>query len=198
MESQACLNGLALVPGPELEYTGRADNRVFLENGDGFHDYSCPGVIACIGLLVGGWRMALADASNEAPTAWSENSQGLVIPVLLAWLAGWPARSTPPSVTAPFDQAMTFLDGPDETTSGTGARYRQALTESARTWEMRISRQLPLKPNCRWPHLTATWTNSQTCSGSSPRHKASDPKGSAGSLRLTEMQRPIERPLRLW
>ena len=127
--------GLALVAGPQVGYTGDADDRVFLEKGDGFIDYSGPFLIGCIRLLVGLWRTALADAKKESVTAWDGNIQGLVILVLLAWSTGWPAISPPTRIAALLEETFAHFDGPDDGGSHTGTRFRQAMSDSMSSWE---------------------------------------------------------------
>ena len=115
-------------PGPFVGGTGRKDDTPFLETGEGFNDAASNATTLCARLLIGDWEGALDKAKSEPPLGWSsgDNTQALVIPVLLSWFAGWPGAQLGPNLAELMNQTMLRADEWEEKQPRTSARLRAA------------------------------------------------------------------------
>ncbi len=124
------------LPGPFVGGTGREDDTPFLESGEGFNDAASNATTMCARLLAGDWEGALEKAKGEPPLGWSsgDNTQALVIPVLMSWFAGWPDAELGPHLAELMKQTLIRADEWDEKEPRTSARLRAALAEAIRLW----------------------------------------------------------------
>lgn len=129
--------GTPLVQGPEIGFTGRDEDRPFLEEGDRFDDAASEGMTACAQLLAGDWRGAFEKAREEPVRDWSSgyDTQGFVLPVLLAWLAGRPENPSPPNLAVLLDESLQRLDMREEPEPRTSRRFGRALAEAMAEWQ---------------------------------------------------------------
>jgi hypothetical protein len=77
-----------------------------------FGDPVGPCIPVCAAWLAGDWRRTLAAAAKQPALGWSsgDNAQALVLPMVMAWFAGWPARELPEHLSAAFAEAVKRID----------------------------------------------------------------------------------------
>jgi hypothetical protein len=96
-------------------------------------------VAACASLLAGDLTGALEIAQGELVLGWSstENTQPLVLPVLFAWLAGWPGQPLTVTLAGMFELALKRCN---DRRSGeviqTGARFKETLVRIVPGWKL--------------------------------------------------------------
>lgn len=126
-----------LVAGPEIGGFGPADDAPFLEPGDAFDGVASEVMTVVCRLLAGDWHGAFAMAKRNEPLGGSSegNVQAVVLPVMLAWQAGWPKRSLPTNLAALLDEALRGADNRDEPEPRTSVRLREALAYALPSWQ---------------------------------------------------------------
>jgi len=117
----------------------RADE-VFLAPDDDFYSQDRRIVAACARLLAGDLTGVLETAKREPVLGWSsdETTQPLVLPVLFAWLAGWPGRPLPATLAGMFEDALQRCNeqGGEGEETRTEARFRETLARAVPAWNV--------------------------------------------------------------
>jgi hypothetical protein len=126
----------------------RADE-VFLGPDDRVYSQDRRVVAACAGLLAGDLTGVLETAKGEPVLGWSSeaNTQPLVLPVLFAWLAGWPGRPLSVTLAGMFESALQRCHeqrGGEEEVR-TDARFQEALAQIVPAWKVTREKRQALK-----------------------------------------------------
>lgn len=135
--TRACDETGGLIPGPFVDGGGSGDQVLFLQDGDSFTSGPMDGTIACALMLTGNWQEALKMARDDGFPDWvgATTPRSFILPVIMAWLVGWPERSMPASVAASLQEALDLFDNPQEPEERVSRRLRCALEEVVPTWK---------------------------------------------------------------
>jgi hypothetical protein len=88
-------------------------------------------------MLAGSWRQAFKMARDDGYADWvgATTPRSFILPVIMAWLVGWPERPMPASVAASLQEALDLFDNPQEPEERVSRRLRCALEEVVPTWK---------------------------------------------------------------
>jgi hypothetical protein len=117
--TRACDQTAGLIPGPFVDGGTGGDQVLFLGDGDQFTSGPANATTACALMLAGSWRQALKMDHDDEFFDWADDTtpRTFVLPVMMAWLVGWPERPMPASTAALLEAA---LDTGSMRTSRTG------------------------------------------------------------------------------
>lgn len=126
-----------LIPGPWVGGGMRGDQVLFLQDGDCFTSGATDGTTACALMLAGDWRKTFEMAREDGYPDWvgQMTARAFILPVILAWLAGWPEHPTPANTAALLDAALDLFDVPEDPEPQVSRRLRSALAEVVPTWK---------------------------------------------------------------
>lgn len=121
---------------PEITGRGIDEAKLLLEPGDRQNTKVSRCLIAYAQLLAGDWQTALEKAKKEPSLGWSSrtNTQAVVVPVLMAWVAGWPEQALQSNFAELFGEALEHGEAWSQSESRTRIRLREALAEVVPTW----------------------------------------------------------------
>lgn len=126
-----------LIPGPWVGGDMRGDQVLFLQDGDSFTSGATNGTIACALMLAGDWRKTFKMAREDGYPDWvgQMTARAFILPVILAWLAGWPEHPPPANTAALLNVALDLFDVPEEPEPRVSRRLRSALAEVVPSWK---------------------------------------------------------------
>jgi hypothetical protein len=135
--TRACDETGGLIPGPWVDGGTGGDRVLFLGDGDQFTSGPANATTACALMLAGNWREAFKLARDDEFFDWAGTTtpQTFVLPVMMAWLVGWPEGPMPASIAALLEAALDPFDDPREPAERVSRRLRRALEEVVPTWE---------------------------------------------------------------
>jgi hypothetical protein len=118
--TRACDQTAGLIPGPFVDGGGSGDQVLFLGDGDQFTSGPANATTACALMLAGHWRQAFKMARDEGFLDWvgATTPRSFILPVIMAWLVGWPERPMPASTAALLEAALDLFDNPRSLRSG--------------------------------------------------------------------------------
>ncbi|MCP5523250.1 MAG: hypothetical protein H7A46_17075 [Verrucomicrobiales bacterium] len=134
---RACDPNGGHIPGPFVDGGTGGDQVLFLRDGDHFTSGPTDGTTACALMLAGNWRQAMKMARDDGYPDWlgATTARAFILPVIMAWLVGWPERHMPAGVSTSLQEALARFDDPNETEERVSRRLRCALEEVVPTWK---------------------------------------------------------------
>jgi hypothetical protein len=135
--TRSCDETAGLIPGPLVDGGGSGDQVLFVQDGDSFSSGPAEATTACALMLAGNWRQALKMALDDECPDWvgATTARSFIVPVIMAWLVGWPERPMPSSTAAALEAALGLFDHPNELDQRVSRRLRSALEEVVPTWK---------------------------------------------------------------
>ncbi|MBM3880087.1 MAG: hypothetical protein FJ387_10265 [Verrucomicrobia bacterium] len=135
--TRSCDQAGGLLPGPLVDGGGSGEEVLFLEDGDCFTSGPTAGTEALAQFLAGDWRKPFKTAREDTSADWmgASTPRTFILPVIVAWLAGWPKRTAPVNVAALLDAALALFDLPDEPGPSIAQSVRSALEEVVPAWK---------------------------------------------------------------
>jgi hypothetical protein len=135
--ARACDQTAGLIPGPFVDGGTGGDQVLFLGDGDQFTSGPANATTACALMLAGNWRQAFKMARDDGFPDWvgATTARSFILPVIMAWLVGWPERPMPASVAASLQEALDLFDNPQEPEERVSRRLRCALEAVVPTWK---------------------------------------------------------------
>ncbi|HOY57603.1 MAG TPA: hypothetical protein PK640_05630 [Verrucomicrobiota bacterium] len=135
--TRACDETGGLIPGPLVCGGMGGDQVLFLEDGDCFASGPTNGTDALALMLTGDWRKTFKMAREDGYPDWvgQMTARAFILPVIMAWLVGWPEHPAPASTASLLDAALDRFDVPEEPEQQVSRRLRSALAEVVPTWK---------------------------------------------------------------
>lgn len=135
--TRACDETGGSIPGPLVGGGGNDQAVLFKEEGDCYTSGPTDGTAALARMLAGDWRTAFRMACDDPFGDWMGTSTArmFILPVMLAWLTGWPEREPSANVAELLNHALALFDVPDRSGSSISQRVRAALTEAMPSWK---------------------------------------------------------------
>ncbi len=135
--TQACDEIGGFIPGPLVDGSSGGEEALFLQDGDGFTSGPMDGTIVCALVLAGDGRRAFKVARDDFSSDWlgATTAWTVMLPIMMAWLVGWPEHPTPPHITTLLDEALELFDDPAQPEGHLNRRLRLALAEALAAWK---------------------------------------------------------------
>jgi hypothetical protein len=135
--TRSCDPAGRIIPGPWVDGGGSGEEVLFLQDGDCFTSGPTTGTEALALFLSGDWQKPFKTAREDTSADWmgTSTARTFILPVIMAWLAGWPQRTAPVHVAALLDAALALFDLPDEPGPCIGQRVRSAMEEVVPAWK---------------------------------------------------------------
>jgi hypothetical protein len=135
--TRACDETGGSIPGPLVGGGGNDQAVLFKEEGDCYTNGPTDGTVALARMLAGDWRTAFRMARDDPFGDWMGTSTArmFILPVMMAWLTGWPEREPPADVAELLNHALALFGVPDRSGSSISQRVRAALAEAMPSWK---------------------------------------------------------------
>ncbi len=135
--TRACDQTGGLIPGPLVDGGTGGDQVLFLNDGDSFTSGPANATTACALMLAGNWQEAFKLARDDPFSDWvgATTARTFILPVIMAWLVGWPERPMPASTAALLEAALDLFDDPKELEERVSRRLRCALEDVVPSWK---------------------------------------------------------------